>query len=506
MPGNGAYCASKGGLIRYLRKPARRAARQRRARLHRQPGLPAHRADGRQSLRDAGADGARGGGRRHPARRWRQGREQLVLPRRIGWLSRALDLLPDAWHDALLLRQPRKPRAGEPGATAIPGLRASTARSRPPAAAEPPLPRAALTARRPSFFPESCSCRPVSAPVPTHQQIALIGAGPSGLAGARNLQKLGIPFQGFEAYGDVGGLWNIGNPRSTVYQSAHLISSKRTTEFAEFPMAGRGGGLPEPYRTAPLLQRFRRPLRSAPALPLRHRGAARRAGGRRRLARLWRVSVDAGDGRIETADYKGVVIANGTLSEPSMPRFDGTSTANCCTPRPTRAPSCSRTSGCWWWAPATAAATSRWMRCTTRKSVDISVRRGYYFVPKYIFGKPADTLGGKRPLPAWIKQRVDAKVLQLFTGDPVRFGFPKPDYRMYESHPVVNSLVLHHIGHGDIGVSRRHRAARGRHGALQGRQRARLRPGRCAPPATSCTTPSSTAPGSTGRAWRRSCT
>ena len=72
---------------------------------------------------------------------------------------------------------------------------------------------------------------------PTHQQIALIGAGPSGLAGARNLQKHGIPFQGFEAYTDIGGLWNIGNPRSTVYESAHLISSKRTTEFSEFPMA-----------------------------------------------------------------------------------------------------------------------------------------------------------------------------------------------------------------------------------------------------------------------------
>jgi len=29
---------------------------------------------------------------------------------------------------------------------------------------------------------------------------------------------------------------------------------------------------------------------------------------------------------------------------------------------------------------------------------------------------------------------------------------PEPDYRMYESHPVVNSLFLHHIGHGDIKV------------------------------------------------------
>ena len=84
------------------------------------------------------------------------------------------------------------------------------------------------------------------------------------------------------------------------------------------------------------------------------------------------------------------------------------------------------------------------------KSVDISVRRGYYFVPKYVFGKPADTLGGKLKPPPWLKQKMDSTILQWFTGDPVRFGFPKPDYKMYESHPVVNSLILHHLGHGDV--------------------------------------------------------
>ena len=50
------------------------------------------------------------------------GRETIVLPRRIGWLSRALDLLPEKMHDRLLRGQPRKPRVGEAGATAIPGL------------------------------------------------------------------------------------------------------------------------------------------------------------------------------------------------------------------------------------------------------------------------------------------------------------------------------------------------------------------------------------------------
>lgn len=58
-----------------------------------------------------------------------------------------------------------------------------------------------------------------------------------GLAAARNLQKLNIPFVGFELHTDVGGLWDIDNPHSTMYESAHLILSKRMTEFKEFPMS-----------------------------------------------------------------------------------------------------------------------------------------------------------------------------------------------------------------------------------------------------------------------------
>src|SRR5690606_21238579 len=65
---------------------------------------------------------------------------------------------------------------------------------------------------------------------------AVIGAGPSGLAAARNLQRHGLPWTGYELAEGVGGLWDIDAPRSTVYESAHLISSRTTTEFTEFPM------------------------------------------------------------------------------------------------------------------------------------------------------------------------------------------------------------------------------------------------------------------------------
>ena len=121
MPGNGAYCASKAGLIRYL-ESLRAELRDSALTVHTvSPGY----------IRTALTAGNRFAmpGLLEPevaAQRLlaavSRGREQLVLPRRIGWLSRGLGLLPAAWHDRLLLGQPRKPRVGEAGATAIPGL------------------------------------------------------------------------------------------------------------------------------------------------------------------------------------------------------------------------------------------------------------------------------------------------------------------------------------------------------------------------------------------------
>jgi signal peptidase I len=59
-------------------------------------------------------------------------------------------------------------------------------------------------------------------------------------------------------------------------------------------------------------------------------------------------------------------------------------------------------------------------------------------------------VGGRIKLPFPLKQRLDKLLLRCFIGNPQRFGFPRPDHDLYESHPVVNSLVLHHLGHGDI--------------------------------------------------------
>lgn len=121
LPGNGAYCASKAGLIVYLQSLRAELRTSGISVLTVHPGYirTALTAGNRFTMpallepQDAA---------RRILRALRQGREQLVMPRRLGWLARALALLPARWHDRLLGGQPRKPRAGEAGATPIPGL------------------------------------------------------------------------------------------------------------------------------------------------------------------------------------------------------------------------------------------------------------------------------------------------------------------------------------------------------------------------------------------------
>lgn len=122
MPGNAAYCASKGGLIRYLESLR---AELRGAGLHVctvSPGYIRTQLTAGNAFSMPGLMEADEAARTLLVRAGR-GHEHVVLPRRIGWLSRALSLLPAPLHDRLLNGQPRKPRFGEPGSTAIPGLK-----------------------------------------------------------------------------------------------------------------------------------------------------------------------------------------------------------------------------------------------------------------------------------------------------------------------------------------------------------------------------------------------
>ncbi|PVH30513.1 flavin-containing monooxygenase [Pararhodobacter oceanensis] len=273
---------------------------------------------------------------------------------------------------------------------------------------------------------------------------ALIGAGPMGLAMAKTLTEQGIAFEGFELHSDVGGLWDISAPRSTMYDSAHLISSRTTTEFADFPMPE---GTPD-YPAHHVLRDYFRDFAEHFDLRRHYRFNAE-VTHCAPIGDHWQVEWCDGEGT-HSGHYAGVIIANGTLSEPNMPSFKGQFDVELIHSAAYRSTDQLRgkrvlvigggNSGCDIAVDAVHHA----------QSTSLSMRRGVHFVPKYVFGKPADTVGGAIKLPMWLKRRVDGLILRWFVGDAQRLGFPEPDHQLYESHPVVNSMVIFHAGHGDI--------------------------------------------------------
>lgn len=277
----------------------------------------------------------------------------------------------------------------------------------------------------------------------TSKKYAVIGAGPAGLSGARNLQRFNIDFDGYEKHSDVGGLWDIENPHSTVYETAHLISSKKMTEFTEFPMDESVADYPSHHELRKYFRDFAREYKLYDHYRFNSAVANISPGNNG-----WQLALENGD----TLPYAGVIIANGTLSEPNIPFSASDFSGEIMHSAKYKSPKIfagkrvliigAGNSGCDIAVDAIHFA----------KKVSISVRRGYHFVPKYVFGRPADTMGGLIRLPARFKQAIDSRLLKLFTGDPVKLGFPEPDHKMYESHPIVNTLILYHLGHGDIDV------------------------------------------------------
>lgn len=275
----------------------------------------------------------------------------------------------------------------------------------------------------------------------------VIGAGPMGLCTVRRLVEKGLPVIALEAHSDVGGLWDIDSPTSTMYDSAHLISSKRMTEYHDFPMS-------DSVATYPKHDEMRQYFRDYAAhfdLKKHYRFNSWVERVEPIENKQWRV-VYRSDDETHEIIASNVLLANGTLHHPNRIEFTGEfngemlhscdyRSADLFVDKRVLIIGCGN-SGCDIAVDAVHRA----------KSVDMAVRRGYYFLPKFVAGRPIDTLGGKVKLPLRLKQAVDGLLVKLISGKPSSFGLPDPDYKMYESHPVINSLFLHHIGHGDITV------------------------------------------------------
>jgi amino acid adenylation domain-containing protein len=277
-------------------------------------------------------------------------------------------------------------------------------------------------------------------------KVAIIGGGPTGIGIGRELNDGGIDFDIFESESDFGGVWNSAGECGRTYPSLHLISPKFNTQVQDFPMPG---DYPD-YPGHELMLRYIRSYARASGLYDKARFGAR----------VDRLEPDGAGWRITTARYGNelyplVVVCNGLQRVPRYPRppyagrFDGETTHSCHYKSPDQLRGKrvlvvgGGNSGCDIAVDAV----------HHSAAVYHSTRRGYYYQPKFIDGKPTPQwmmeLGNKFPN----KEETLAHILQVFRlagFDGTAYGLPAPDYPLDAAHPVMNSQILYHIGHGDI--------------------------------------------------------
>jgi hypothetical protein len=94
------------------------------------------------------------------------------------------------------------------------------------------------------------------------------------------------------------------------------------------------------------------------------------------------------------------------------------------------------------------------VECGTHAAATVlSLRRGYYFVPRFLLGRPADLRGErllKLGLPLWLRRLVSLRAIDREIGLPWRHGLPRPDHRLWETHPIVNGDLCRRIDDGAV--------------------------------------------------------
>ena len=272
--------------------------------------------------------------------------------------------------------------------------------------------------------------------------VCIVGAGPHGLIAARALKKSGVPFVILEKNDDVGGLWDIDNPGTPMYESCHFVSSKNGSGYFDFPMPDAYPDYPSRLQILAHIRRFADTYGLREAVEFGSKVVHAEPDGER-----WIVETEQGRKR----SFEGLIVCPGCTWHPRMPDFKGDfdgELLHSVAYKTARQLAGKRVLIV---GMGNSGADIACDAVRTAAKVFVSMRRGYNFVPKHLFGVPTlDLLNDPTLAPEALRDIDFPAAVQLHIGDITRLGFPRPDHAVGETHPVMNTQILYHAAHGRI--------------------------------------------------------
>jgi len=281
------------------------------------------------------------------------------------------------------------------------------------------------------------------------KRICVIGAGPCGLTALKNLVQQGLTdIVCYELSDTTGGNW-VFRPdpsHSSVYETTHIISSRKYSQFEDFPM-------PENYPDFPSHAQMLAYFRAYE----RHFDLTRFI---RFCSRVDHVAPDAAggytvrittDGQSREERFDAVLVCSGHHWDPYVPAYPGTFDGDQLHAHDYKSAAPFRDRRVLVVGGGNSACDIAVETARVSAVTGISLRRGYWIIPKIVFGAPTDVLYAKlRRLPKRLRQILVGAGIRIAMGKWSKYGLEAPQCRALEMHPTLNSDILNALRHGTV--------------------------------------------------------
>ena len=277
--------------------------------------------------------------------------------------------------------------------------------------------------------------------------VAVLGAGSSGLAAMKALRERGLEVEGFERGSDVGGLWRYENDNglSAAYASLRTNVSRKRMEYPSFAMPRSYGDFPNHSEMAAYLDAY------ADAFGMRDSIRFRTTVKRLEPAAdgCWSITLDDGSRR----SYGAVVVATGLFWSPRLPTYPGSFKGTVSHSHEYRMPEPYAGRRALVVGAGQSAAEIAVEISTVAEQTFMSVRGGVHVIPRWIGRRPYDA-ADIAPL-----NQTPWRLLNMIYGvrvsravGPRPASWPLPTHRLVEGIPIVSSDLLPAVRRGDVVV------------------------------------------------------
>ncbi|MBI3791739.1 MAG: NAD(P)-binding domain-containing protein [Gemmatimonadetes bacterium] len=285
---------------------------------------------------------------------------------------------------------------------------------------------------------------------PPTPRLCVIGAGPSGLAAAKNALVAGLDVVVYEKNDQVGGNWvfNAKTGHSSVYENTHIISSKSWSEYEDFPMPDDYPDYPNHRQLQAYFAAYARQFGVLDVIRFGH--VVERvtpADGHE-----WDVRVAGPDGSAVTERFTHLMVCNGHHWDPKWPEIPGTFAGRYLHSHDFKGVDESwRGQRVLVIGGGNSACDVAVESARVAATVCLSMRSPQWFFPKFLFGKPTDVFAaGSAWVPTPIRQRVFRLMLHALQGPYRNYGLPENPRPPLTQHPTLNSDLLDYIRHGRV--------------------------------------------------------